>query len=57
MTDAEFEKYTVEHNLVVISREFFQELIDDHLKIQKLKRMTENYGSVRRDVNEATREF
>ena len=46
MKDKEFYKYAAEHGLVVVSRGVYDELIKDHLKVQKLKEMTAKYEPV-----------
>ena len=43
MKDEKFNRYLSEHGLVAVSKEFYLVLLNDHIKIQKLKKMTEHF--------------
>ena len=45
MKDEKFNKYLSEHNLVAVSKEFYLVLLNDHLKIQRLKELTAKYDN------------
>lgn len=43
ISDEKFIQYANEHGLVVVSRELYNILIEDHIKMLKLKKLTDKY--------------